>query len=265
MTSKVAIVKLGRDPRKSFAQGLKLIGGIDDLNKEKRTVVIKPGIFDHRKKNHPTVAVVDSIIKSFNKAPKIYLTESNNYKGTGTERLRLYDKVISKKVSPFNLSEDAETRRLKIAGERMDLSHVLFKPNVFVSVHVLRDSEMGAILKNLFGLVPIREKVRYHKKLVPVLLDIYGAVGGIDLAVMDATYAYQSIATGAGSRAGYVFISRDAVAVDAVGGAVFGYDSKKMPIVRGAVKRGLGEGDINKIEIIGHTIEDVRGRIRGVK
>jgi hypothetical protein len=52
---------------------------------------------------------------------------------------------------------------------------------------VLRDSEMGAVLKNLFGLVPIREKVRYHKKLVPVLLDLYEAVGGIDLAVLDGT------------------------------------------------------------------------------
>jgi len=259
---KVAIVKLGRDPRKSFAQALKLIGGIDDLNKEKRKVVIKPGIFDHRKKNHPTAAVVESIIMSFNKAPKIYLTESNNYKGTGTDRLRLYDEVISKKVSPFNLSEDAETRRLKIAGEKMDLSHVLFKPNAFVSVHVLRDSEMGSILKNLFGLVPIREKVRYHKKLVPVLLDLYEAVGGIDLAVLDGTNAYVSITSGVGPKADFVFVGRDAVAVEAVGAAVFGNDPLKMKVVRQAMKRGLGEGDVSKIEVVGNTIEDVRARIK---
>jgi len=67
MTSKVAIVELGTNTRKSFGQALKLIGGIDDLNKRKRTVVIKPGIFDHRKKNHPTVGVIDSIIKSLTK------------------------------------------------------------------------------------------------------------------------------------------------------------------------------------------------------
>jgi len=265
MASKVAIVELGKDASKSLRQAFELIGGIDDLNKRGRAVVVKPGIFDHRKKNHPTVDVVDSIIKSFNKAPKIFLAESDNYKGTGTERLRIYERALSRKVTPFNLSEDAETRKLKIAGEKMSLSHVLFKPNAFVSVHVLRKSEMGAILKNLFGLVPVREKVVYHKRLVSVLLDIYEAVGGIDLAVMDATYAYRSIATGAGSRAGYVFIGRDAVAVDAVGGAIFGFDSEKMPIVRGAMKRGLGEGDIDKIEVVRHSIEDVREGIKRAK
>lgn len=138
MTSKVAIVKLGKDARQSFGQALKLIGGIDDLNKRKKTVIIKPGIFDHRKKNHPTVDVIDSIVKSFNKAPQIFLTESDNYKGTGTERLRIYESILSTNVSTFNLSEDTETRKIRIAGEEMGLSHVLFKPNVFVSVHVLR-------------------------------------------------------------------------------------------------------------------------------
>jgi uncharacterized protein (DUF362 family) len=70
MTSRVAIVEMGKDARKSFGKALKLIGGIDDLNDGKRTVVIKPGIFDHRKRNHPTLEVVDSIIHSFSKAPK---------------------------------------------------------------------------------------------------------------------------------------------------------------------------------------------------
>jgi len=133
--------------------------------------------------------VVDSIIHSFCKAPKIFLTESDNYKGTGTERLQIYEMALSRKVSPFNLSEDAKTRKLRIAGANMSLSNLFFKPNVFVSVHVMRNSEMGSILKNLFGLIPVREKERYHRKLVPVLLDIYEAIGGIELAVLDGTYA----------------------------------------------------------------------------
>jgi len=143
----------------------------------------------------------------------------------------------------------------------MYLSHVLFKPNAFVSVHVLRNSEMGTILKNLFGLVPVREKVLYHKKLVSVILDLYEAVGGIDLAVLDGTYAYVSVTSEVGRRAGFIFIGRDAVAVEAVGATVSGLDPKKMPIVRQALKRGLGEGDISKIEVVGNTIEDVKKRI----
>lgn len=124
---------------------------------------------------------------------------------------------------------------------------------------------MGTILKNLFGLVPVREKVRYHKNLVPVLLDLYEAVGGIDLAILDGTYSYLSVSAGVGRRTGFLFVGRDAVAVEAVGAAVSGLDPKKMPIVRRAVKRGLGEGDISKIEAVGNTIEDVMERMRRAK
>jgi uncharacterized protein (DUF362 family) len=138
----------------------------------------------------------------------------------------------------------------------MSLSNLLFKPNIFVSVHVLRKSEMGSILKNMLGLIPVREKERYHRKLVPVLLDIYEAIGGIDLAVLDGTYVYLSISSGAGRRAGFIFVGRDAVAVEAVGAAFSGLDPRKVPIVRYAMKKGLGEGDIRRIEVVGNSIED---------
>jgi len=38
--SRVAIVEMSKDARKSFGKALKLISGIDDLNDGKRTVVI---------------------------------------------------------------------------------------------------------------------------------------------------------------------------------------------------------------------------------
>lgn len=77
--SKVAIVELDGDSQESFERALNLIGNIDDLNTARRSVVIKVGVFSHKADNHTSVSVVDEIIKSFSKAPKIFLTESDNY------------------------------------------------------------------------------------------------------------------------------------------------------------------------------------------
>jgi hypothetical protein len=106
------------------------------------------------------------------KLKKVYIIESDNYKGSGSERLQVWKDLFFHKIVPFNLSEDEDTRQVEIAGEKMELSNLLFRSKNFVSIHALRRSEKGTILKNLFVLIPIRKKAVYHKKLVPVILDL---------------------------------------------------------------------------------------------
>ena len=270
MVSKVAIVEFDEEVKGSFKRAIDLIGGIDDLNTKEKPAVIKVGVFDHRTETHSTVSVVDAIISGFRKAPKIFLVESDNYRGKGMERLQIWSKLFTKHVTPFNLSEDTDTIKVKIADENIGLSRILFKPNVFVSTHVLRTFENGSILKNLLGLIPDTKKARFHKKLEATLLDTYEAIGGIDLAVLDGTYMYR----GAGAmphagpdctryriRTNILVVGRDAVAVEAVGIAIAGTNPDKLPIIKEAVRRGLGEGNIKQIEISGSSIEDVREKI----
>ncbi len=157
MPSKVALVRFEKTPEKAFIDAVKLIGGLGDLNHRERAVTIKVGIFDHRTDTHSTAEIVSSISKAFDKAPQVMVVESDNYRGTGSERLQKWTSIYDGKVTPFNLSEDTETRKVKIADEDIQLSHVLFKPNVFVSTHVLRTFEKGSILKNLLGLIPDRK------------------------------------------------------------------------------------------------------------
>lgn len=260
MVPKVAIVELNGDVQESFRRALKLIGKIDDLNTKERSVVIKLGVFDHKKNNHPTVNVVNAIVNSFDKAPQIFLAESDNYKGKGSERLQIWKQLFTKRVVPFNLSEDAETTEVRIADEKIRLSHVLFKPNVFVSTHALRKSDRGTILKNLLGLIPDRKKVRFHKKLETTLLDAYEAIREIDLAVLDGTYMYSNLTSDKGKNTNILIVGRDAVAVEAVGVALVGLNPEKIPVIKEAVKRGLGEGNVKKIEVLGSSIESLKER-----
>ena len=262
MSVKVAVVELGSDARESFNQAIQLIGGIDDLNTPQRLVIVKVGVFDHRTNHHTSVNVADAIINSFDKAPKIFLAESENYKGKALERLQKWNTLFSERVVPFDLSGDAETKQVKVADETIGLSHILFKPNVFVSTHVLRTYEKGSILKNLLGLIPDRKKVRFHKRLEETLLDLYKAVGGVDLAVLDGTYLCGGVAPSASRTSMNVLVvGRDAVAVEAVGYALVGLDPEKTPVIKEAMKRGFGEGRMDKIQVLGESFESAKEKI----
>lgn len=266
MVSRVALVELNKDVRAAFNEALKLIGNVDELNTAERSVVIKVGVFNHKgpRVNYPTVSVVGAIVNSFNRAPQIYLAESDNYKGTGSERLQVWKTLFTNRVIPFNLSEDINTREVEIANEKMRFSHILFKPYVFVSTHTLRKYDKGTILKNLFGLLPDRKKARFHKKLVSVLLDAYEAIGGIDLAVIDATRTYSGPAAIKSLDTNVIVVGRDAVAVETVGATLVGLKPEKMPVIQEAMNRGLGEGNIEKIEILGSSIESLEERFRNL-
>jgi hypothetical protein len=148
VVSKVAVVEFDEDYSESFKHALNLIGGVEDLNTFKRNVVIKVGLFHPRCPHHSSVDLVKSLVENFDKAPKIFLAESDNYVGKALKRLQVYENVFTDRVVPFSLSESSTTKRFKIADEEMDLSHVMLKPNVFVDTHVLRNFPRGSILKN---------------------------------------------------------------------------------------------------------------------
>ncbi len=256
MTPTVAVVD-----NDSFAKAIDLIGGIDDLNTPEKKVVVKVGIYNVDTGICATVNTLNSIISSFDKSKEIRVVESDSFAGPGLERLGIWKDCYDYRVSPFNLSSDADTREVEVAGERVPLSHILFKPNTFISTHVPRRYEdtgdedlmnMGFVIKNLLGLIPDKKKFRFHKQLPTALLDMYEAVGGIDLAVLDGTRAFLGRKKKRTTvTPSLLLVGRDAFAVEAVGAHLVGFDPTEMPVLREAKNRGLGEINIDKINIIG--------------
>ena len=257
MTSKVAVIEFDGDPAGSLKQVFDIIGGIDDLNTAERSVVVKVGVFSHKAGNHSSVGLVDAILNRFDKAPKIFLAESDNYQGTGSERLQIWKELFTERIVPFNLSDDSDTRSVRLADQEMNLSHILFKPNVLVDTHILRSFESGSILKNLFGCIPTSKKAKYHKILPKLLADVYEAIGGVDLAVLDGTYFWRG-AGDAPVEMNTLIVGRDAVAVETVGATLAGLNPQKMPAIQEFAKRGLGEGDLGNIKVVGASFERLK-------
>jgi uncharacterized protein (DUF362 family) len=257
MDAKVAIVKIKEDCTQTLQEALNLLGGIVELNTNEREVTVKLGIFDPRLQHHTSFEIVRAMCMVFDRAPRLYLAESDNYCSESMARLARFKDLFSERVMPFSLSNDPEMETHTITGEEMELSHVLLKPNIFISTHVLRTFAKGSVLKNLFGCTPMAKKGKYHKNELfhNLLADIYEACGGIDLAVMDGTYLYHATSEKK-IPLNLLIVGKNAVAVETVGAVLAGLKPEKNPTIQEFVRRGLGEGNINNIEIVGVSADE---------
>lgn len=245
----------------SFSKAIEDIGGIENLNSLEKRVIIKVGIYNTETGICTTVETLQSIIDAFDKASEIRVTESDSGAGPGLKRLEIWKECFNERVVPFNLSDDKETNDVEIAGETVPFPKVFSEPNTFISTHVPRRYEeagledlmnLGFTIKNLLGMIPDTKKHRFHDQLPIALLDIYEAIGGIDLAVIDATHVYRGYKTRRITISPNILIvGTDAFAVETVGGYMVGFEPSEMPVLQEAKKRGLGETNIDNINIIG--------------
>lgn len=233
------------------------------MNTSDRQVALKVGIYHPRFPQHTRIEFVKAIIDNFDKVSKIFLVESDNYCGKSLDRLQIYNALYSERVVPFSLSDDPNAVDMELAGQRMGLSPVLFKPNVFVDTHIMRTMSRGSILKNLFGCIPEAKKARYHKSEIfcPLLVDVYEKTGGVDLAVLDGTYLFR---TGheLSIPVNTLIVGRDAVAVEVVGMLLAGLKPEKNPVIREFTRRGLGESNFDNIMILGESFESTKVKFK---
>jgi uncharacterized protein (DUF362 family) len=254
----------------SFSNVIHQIESMKNLNTSEKRVIIKVGIYNPETGICTTVKTLQSIIDAFEKASEIRVTESDSGAGPGLKRLEIWKDCFNDRVIPFNLSDDKDTKDVEIAGESVPFPKIFAEPNTFISTHVPRRYEdagledlmnLGFVIKNLLGMIPDKKKHIFHDQLPIALIDIYEAIGGIDLAVLDATNVYLGWKQERITVSPNILIAgTDAFAVEAVGGYLVGFEPTEMPVLQEAKKRGLGEIDIDRIEIVG-DIESHRKKV----
>ncbi|MGI6575377.1 MAG: DUF362 domain-containing protein [bacterium] len=115
----------------------------------------------------------------------------------------------------------------------------------------------GAI-KNLFGCIPGLRKAELHRlapnqeSFAQILLAINRACN-IGLHIMDGIVAMEGAGPTAGSprQVGAVLISPDALALDTVATKLIGIEPAKIPSLAVARAQNFGEGDLEKITLLG--------------
>ena len=129
---------------------------------------------------------------------------------------------------------------------------------------------MTGAMKNAFGGLLHRKRHWTHSVIHETLVDLLAIQQEIHpglFAVMDGTFA----GDGPGPRAmrwhikDRILASADQVAIDAVAAKMMGFDPMGIKFIRLAHERGLGCGDISRIEVVGEDISQVDWKFTGVE
>lgn len=145
--------------------------------------------------------------------------------------------------------------------ENMHLAKPMFDADVVINLPKLKTHSAaiytGAV-KNVFGCIPGLKKAEFHK-LAPdpkqfgeIVSDIHKACR-IQLHIMDGIISMQGEGPTAGEpyQAGKILISEDPLSLDTVGARMLGLSVADVPILDTAKERGLGESNLEAIELLG--------------
>lgn len=263
-------------------QALELIGGLRPIVQPGQTVLLKPNLLraappERGVTTHP--AVIRAAVAAVRNAGAIPWVGDS----PGGVQWNVTDRVLDETgVGQAAREAGAELKDFD-AGEaeavecpdalllkRFALARAVREADVVFSLPKLKTHcqllYTGAV-KNLLGCLPGGGKIRVHqlgtkaRQLSAALLDIYAVVRP-RLALIDGILAMEGEGPSHGKarHLGLLIASGDCVAADAVACHAIGYPPRAVHILRQAEERGLGVGDLRKIEVVGIPLSEAAVR-----
>ena len=164
-----------------------------------------------------------------------------------------------------------KTRKISVENGKiineMTTWDIVAEADAIISVPVMKTHDQTEVtlgLKNLKGLIADGQKKLFHSLgVVPGVIDIIQTVKPV-MTIIDGTYGQQGLGPIFGETVEMKLVvgSKDVVACDAVASAIMGYEVDAPMLTVEAYSRGLGEMDLDKIEVKGETIESVYHRFK---
>ncbi len=255
-------------------EALSHLGGIGAFVRPEQKVLIKPNMLSAKAPEagvttHP--AVLEAVIREVQSAGgKVRVGDSPSAVFRGLARYwenTGFRAVAERTGVPLLNFEAGGTVVRKSENREYHLAKHVFEADVVINLPKMKTHGLalytGAI-KNLYGCLPGFQKARYHKThphpedFSGVLVDIYDCIRPT-LTIMDAVLAMEGNgpSTGEIRTAGLILASADGVALDAVANRIMGYKPGEVHTTRIAGERGIGESDLNQIQIMGEKIDSV--------
>ncbi len=230
-------------------------------------VVIKPSIFDPDLPGNTDVELVKAVIQMFDSLGPIKIVESDNPFRTAEDAFSRcgYDELKNEHVELLNLS-DTELVPVTFPGnylEKRKMPKILHDAIFIINMATVKiESDVcsiGAGVKNLFGLLPERDKSDYHSIIDKVLIDLL-VMYRPNLSVIDLTNVVLGKREERSTRhVSGVIVGIDPIAVDSFCSSLLGIDPMKVNHLRLAHRLGLGEALIDRINVRGtdHQIAEI--------
>jgi uncharacterized protein (DUF362 family) len=141
---------------------------------------------------------------------------------------------------------------------------IIDEVDILINVPKMKTSIMTLVtlcLKNLFGLVPFKDRKRFHRgvDLSYALIDIAHVIKP-DLNLIDAIIAMEGMGAHSGTprSMGLLIASADMVAAEIVGTEVMGFNYLEPVATQLALKDRLGVDGRSRIDVVGESVEAVK-------
>ena len=261
--------------RSLLSQCLADLGGVERFVRPGQTVVIKPNITANAPASSggtTHVELVEAIVEQVNRRDPARTVVAEGTGRFGTELRTAFptggwrEMADRAGVELYNLDGgphiDVELDRPRYRHP-LPFSKLVYDADVFISVPCLKThltADYTVALKNSYALTPQWSRSKIHREflLEQALVDL-NRIRKPDLVVVDGWDGAEGIAGGvafdrpAGARV--MLVGDDPVAVDVVSRQIMGLIARNR-CLSWAIQHQLGEGDLEKIDILGDPLED---------
>jgi len=256
---KVAVVEAGADIRAAVERSVELVGGLRLKGGEH--VVVKPNICNAKNPDGMVITdfrIIEAVIGLVREhSGSVVVVESDNISDTADNRARksgLLDLLDGLGVEFLNLSGD-EHEVHEVAGRKLRLPRTVLDADYFVNLPKIKTEghvKVTLSIKNLFGVPQRRKKSKLHGQLGEILPYLAKVIRS-DLIVVDGIVAMEGNGPliGTPRELGVVVAGVNPASVDAVCSCMMGFDPREIGYLDAANAMGLGEIDIDGIEVVG--------------
>ena len=276
--NRVVIVE-GGSPKDMIFEALENLAGVGQFVKRGDRVFIKPNIcggVPSKRGTFTSPEVLDGLIKALKgRTQRIVVGEADSCMYDADKMFSETDilEVVERHGVEFrNLSKE-ELQEVEVRDgyvfKRVLLPRIVLESDVVICVPVMKthcSTEVSLGMKCMFGILPERNKARYHPKLEEVILDVVSVVPPT-LTVVDGITGLEGKGPFYGNPVdlNLIIVGDNVVSVDAVTSMVMGFDPIEILHLKMAEEKGLGEIKLEKINLIGKKIEDVGRTFRRAK
>lgn len=217
--------------------------------------------------------VVEALIQRLKKLPvEIYVVESDATMTNADKAFQatgMIEMCNQYGVECLNLRH--EPHKVKLAVPNCECLKTVTVPKIVAESAVISAAKMKTHMatkvtlgmKNMFGLLPDKMKFKYHAKgISKVIVDI-NTVLKPQLTVIDGFIAMEGRGPTDGSpvKMDLITAGKDVVATDATCARVMGLNPHEISHIRTASQKGLG--NIDEIDVVGSSIEEVKRIFKG--
>jgi uncharacterized protein (DUF362 family)/Pyruvate/2-oxoacid:ferredoxin oxidoreductase delta subunit len=259
---------------KKINAGMDCLGGWEAFVKPGMTVLLKVNLISP--KTPDTAAITHSeFVRAITRTLKqrgctVWIGDSSGGAIAGTAPtarsfvISGLERVAEEEGAEIKNFDREGVERVEIKNRHIDGMHLakpVFEADLVINLPKFKTHSAAVFtgaVKNVFGLVPGLKKADYHR-IAPsptafghVIASIHKAKP-IGLHIMDGITAMEGEGPTAGTvyQANKILISTDPLALDTVAVAMIGLEVDHIPILAVARDEGLGEGDIDKITVVG--------------